>query len=297
MSCKLINRYTTAHRIRSQFWSLVKLDRWNLLRRETEIEARQGDLATLGKDLLYVQVERSMEDLLVRKRYRVGDRIPPEAELVESLGVSRATVRAGTARLVERGLLERRQGSGTFLVKPPEGVRLRNGLERLETYTVHAERLGLDLGSRDLRVEATVAGADEAGALEVPRGEPLAKVWRTLLVNGIPAAWMVDVVPEDVIPASKICERFRPEAMLLDLLVSENVPIGFSKLNIDAELVVPGNEVGMALGLASPSAALSLVETMYLTGGRPAQWSRNVFLPGNLDLHVVRELFEVRNLS
>lgn len=265
--------------------------------KETEIEARQGNLVTLDKNLLYVQVERSMEDLLIRKRYRAGDRIPPEAELVESLGVSRATVRAGMTRLVERGLLERRQGSGTFLVKPPEGVRLRNGLERLETYTVHAERLGLNLGSRDLQVEATVAGADEAEALEVPRGEPLAKVCRTLLVNGVPAAWMVDVVPEDVIPASRIRERFRPEAMLLDLLVSENVPIGFSKLHIDAELVGTGDEVGMALGLASPSAALSLVEIMYLAGGRPAQWSRNVFLPGNLDLHVVRELFEVRNLS
>jgi GntR family transcriptional regulator len=35
---------------------------------------------------------------------------------------------------------------------------------------------------------------------------------------------------------------------------------------------------------------------MYLTDGRPAQWSRDTFLPGKLDLHVVRELFEVRNL-
>ena len=71
---------------------------------------------------LYLQVERRIEDLLLRGRYKAGDRIPPEAELVNSLGVSRVTVRAGLARLVERGVLERRQGSGTFLVRPPEGV-------------------------------------------------------------------------------------------------------------------------------------------------------------------------------
>ena len=246
--------------------------------------------------MLYVQVERSIEDLLVRGRYRSGDRIPPEVALVRDLGVSRATVRAGLARLVERDLLERRQGSGTFLVRPPDGVRLRNGLERLETYTVHAERLGLELDSRDLWIESTVAGTVEAGVLEVPRGEPLVEVRRTLLVDGEPAAWMVDVAPEEVIPAEKVRKRFRPEAMLLDLLVSENVPISFSKLCIDAELIGPEDEVGRALGLTAPSAALSLVETMYLTGGRPAQWSRNVFLPGNLDLHVVRELFETRHL-
>jgi GntR family transcriptional regulator len=43
-------------------------------------------------------------------------------------------------------------------------------------------------------------------------------------------------------------------------------------------------------------AALSLIQTMYLTSGQPVQWSRDTFLPGKLDLHVVRELFEVRNL-
>lgn len=173
---------------------------------------------------------------------------------------------------------------------------MRNGLERLETYTVHAERLGLDLDSRALRIEPTKAGADEAAALEAPRGEPLAKVSRTLLVNGEPAAWMVDVVPEDIVPTGMIVERFSPKAMVLDLLVSEEVPISYSKLCIDAELIGPEDEVGIALELKTSSAALSLIETMYLASGRPAQWSRNVFLPGNLDLHVVRELFETRHL-
>lgn len=247
--------------------------------------------------MLYVQVERSIEDLLIRGRYRSGERIPPEAELVGSLGVSRATVRAGLARLVERGLLERRQGSGTFLVKPPEGVKLRNGLERLETYTVHAARLGLTLDSRALRVGSAAAGPEEAAALEIPAGSRLVKVSRVLLVDGEPAAWMVDVTPEEVITVEAVRERFRPDAMLLDLLVSEGVPIGFSKLDIDANLISPEDTVGAALGLASVSAAFSLTETMYLTDARPAQWSLNTFLPGNLDLHVVRELFEVRNLS
>jgi hypothetical protein len=46
----------------------------------------------------------------------------------------------------------------------------------------------------------------------------------------------------------------------------------------------------------SPSAALALTQTMYLTDGSPVQWSRDTFLPGHLNLHVVRELFEVRKL-
>ena len=230
-------------------------------------------------------------------RYRAGDRIPPEAELVGSLGVSRVTVRAGLARLVYRGLLERRQGSGTFLVRPPAGgARLQAGLERLETYTVHAARLGLKLDSRSLDIESVGAEPDEAAVLEVPEGSPLARVSRVLLVEGNPAAWMVDVVPESVIDVRKVRERFRPDAMLLDLLVSEGVPVGFSQMRIEAIVLDSDIPVGDKLGLRTPSAALALTQTMYLTDGSPVQWSRDTFLPGHLHLHVVRELFEVRKL-
>ncbi len=107
---------------------------------------------------------------------------------------------------------------------------------------------------------------------------------------------MVDVVPEGVVGAGEVGERFRPDAMVLDLLVSEGVPVGYSRMSIGAITIRPEDYVGERLGLASPSAALTLVQTMYLTDGRPAQWSRDTFLPGKLDLHVVRELFEVRNL-
>jgi GntR family transcriptional regulator len=237
-----------------------------------------------------------MEDLLLRGRYKAGDRVPPEAELVDSLGVSRVTVRAGLARLVERGVLERRQGSGTFLMRPPEGSWLQSGLERLETYTVHAARMGLELGSSGLEIEGVGAATDEAAALEIAEGAPLVKVSRVLLIGGESAAWMVDAVPADIVGAEEVCGRFRPDAMVLDLLVSEGVPVGYSKMSIGAVTIGPGDHIGERLGLGFPSAALSLIQTMYLTDGRPAQWSRDTFLPGKLDLHVVRELFEVRNL-
>jgi GntR family transcriptional regulator len=237
-----------------------------------------------------------MEDLLLRGRYKAGDRVPPEAELVDTLGVSRVTVRAGLARLVERGVLERRQGSGTFLIRPPGGARLRSGLERLETYTVHAERLGLSLGSADLTIGAAEAEPEEAAALEVPETSAVVRVSRVLLMEERPAAWMVDVVPEEIMGAEKIREQFRPDAMLLDLLVSGGVPVGYSQMSIEAVLIGPEGPVGEKLRLGEPQAALSLVQTMYLADGRPAQWSRDTFLPGNLNLHVVRELFEVRRL-
>lgn len=276
-------------------------------RKGTVIEAEQNRVGQpLSKAPLYVQVERRIEDLLVKNRYRVGERIPPEAELVKSLGVSRVTVRAGLSRLVERGILERRQGSGTFLARVPLGDGLRTGplglklgtreagLGRLETYAVMARRLGLRLGSRDLRVRTIGAGPEEAEALEVPEGSRLVEVSRVVLAGGEPTAWMVDVVPDEIVGADVVRKNFRPDAMLLDVLVSAGIPVGFSELLIDAATAGPDDAAGKALGLGEPSAVLSLTETMYLDtdnphDARPVQWSRNVFLPGKLNLHVVRE--------
>jgi GntR family transcriptional regulator len=272
------------------FWDRARV-------KELAIRLDRQNSVPLKGGPLYLQVERRIEDMLLQGRYRAGDRIPPETELVAALGVSRVTVRAGLARLVERGLLERRRGSGTFMVRPPGGARLQAGLERLESYTVHAERLGLKLDSRDLSIEAVGAEPDEAAALEVPEETTLVKVSRVLLVEGRRAAWMVDVVPEDVVGLEETRKRFRPDAMVLDLLVSEGVPVGFSQMSIEAAMIGPEDNVGRKLGLEALYAALSLTQTMYLTDGRPVQWSRDTFLPGHLNLHVVRELFEVRNLS
>jgi GntR family transcriptional regulator len=73
---------------------------------------------------------------------------------------------------------------------------------------------------------------------------------------------MVDVVPDSVLGVNVARERFRPDAMLLDLLVSEGVPVGYSQMSIGAVMAGPEDEIGRKLRLKTPSAALSLVQTM-----------------------------------
>jgi GntR family transcriptional regulator len=108
---------------------------------------------------------------------------------------------------------------------------------------------------------------------------------------------MVDHVPAGVVGAERVREHFRPDAMLLDLLVSEGVPVGSSQMSIEAVMIGPEDTTGAKLKLEALTAALSLAQTMYLADGRPVQRSHDTFLPGKLNLHVVRELFEVRKLG
>jgi GntR family transcriptional regulator len=261
--------------------------------------------APLQRVPLYAQAEKVLEDLLVHRRYRVGDRIPPEAELVRSLGVSRATIRTAVGHLADRGLLVRRQGSGTFLARLPErvdepgpvGIKLGSSvaeLGRLETYTSMAERLGIKADSEQLSVETAPATRDEAAALELPDNAEVTRVSRVLLLDGEAAAWMTDVLPADLIPAARVRECLSSHQMVLDLLLDEGIPVAFSEVEVSAALLGPGQPAATFLGLDQPKAALMLTETIYLDGaasaeGRPVQWSRNYFLPGKLSLRLVRD--------
>jgi len=61
-------------------------------------------------------------------KYHCGDKIPTEKDLVAQFNVSRSTLREAIGALVEEGLLERRQGSGTYLVKPRRQTNMLIGI-------------------------------------------------------------------------------------------------------------------------------------------------------------------------
>lgn len=109
----------------------------------------------------------------------VGTRIPPEPALVELLGVGRNTVREAVQSLVHAGLLERRQGSGTYVLSVSElavsmgrqiaDARQRDVIEVRRSLEVEAARLAARrrttadvaaiTGLRDQRAEAYRSGA------------------------------------------------------------------------------------------------------------------------------------------
>lgn len=63
-------------------------------------------------------VDHAIETLrgaIEQGEWQVGDRLPVESELSESLGISRNTVREAVRVLVHVGMLETRQGDGTYV--------------------------------------------------------------------------------------------------------------------------------------------------------------------------------------
>jgi len=84
----------------------------------------------------------------------IGTRIPSETELTEELGVSRPSLREAVRALAHLGLLETRQGNGTFVIADnATEVALRRTLKHSDELEVQQVRSALDVLAARLAAE------------------------------------------------------------------------------------------------------------------------------------------------
>ncbi len=70
------------------------------------------------------EVVTRLREMIQRGEISAGDRLPPERDLAKLLGVSRPTLRAGIRSLTTVGILQSRQGAGTFVTEAGESPTL-----------------------------------------------------------------------------------------------------------------------------------------------------------------------------
>lgn len=70
------------------------------------------------RKMLYKQTRDYIMEQIRQRVYGPGELIPPERELAEQLKISRYTVRRAIEELVAEGVLQRVQGSGTYVTEP-----------------------------------------------------------------------------------------------------------------------------------------------------------------------------------
>lgn len=106
------------------------------------------------------EVISRLREMIHRGELRPGDRLPPERDLARLLGVSRPTLRAGIRSLAAVGVLQSRQGAGTFVVKadgPPSldssPLRLMASLHGFTNAEMFEARQSLEMAVAGLAAE------------------------------------------------------------------------------------------------------------------------------------------------
>jgi DNA-binding transcriptional MocR family regulator len=128
-----------------------------------------GDWSS-GKGPLYGRLARAILSAIESGELTAGTRLPPERPLAEALGVSRTTAVLAYRHLREKGLVESRQGSGSWVPRRAALSRPAAGNERSRSFLVDS---------------VTRAAAEEdagtiglMGACLAGEGVPLAEEWQ-----------------------------------------------------------------------------------------------------------------------
>ena len=82
-----------------------------------------------------------------------GAKLPPEPELMAQLGVGRSTLREAVRVLAHAGLLDVRQGDGTYVRAAPAGEPLDRRLRRAHVLEVYEVRHALEIEAARLAAE------------------------------------------------------------------------------------------------------------------------------------------------
>lgn len=101
----------------------------------------------MARNPLYYRIQRDIAESITAGDYPAGSRIPSEAALAERYGVTRMTVRQAVDGLIGDGLVTRRQGSGTYVLRPLQAQR---ALNRLTSFTEDMKAQGLRATSTEL---------------------------------------------------------------------------------------------------------------------------------------------------
>lgn len=158
----------------------------------------------------------------LQRRINAGDfpdrRVPTQEELELAYDTSTSTIRSAVKQLIDIGVVERRHGSGTYVVERDLITIHVTLTENLSRRRQLAGLTGVDSWSSDIlqsghtphqRFECLNVADDRVTALlDVPAGEPLVmrRCWRS--IDGVPASietgyfprWLVDQLPELALP-------------------------------------------------------------------------------------------------
>ncbi|WP_130811059.1 GntR family transcriptional regulator [Olsenella sp. Marseille-P4559] len=208
---------------------------------------------------LWEQLGQGIRQLIAAGALLPGDRLPSERTLVESLKISRSTVRLALASLEKDGLVSRTRGRGTVVLDAAESSGYGY------SFTAEMRAAGREPSSRVLRFACTPANPNQSAALNVEVGTDLWEVRRLRLADGQPMTYHRVFIPCGLCPSLSSSDA---EASIQRALAEKS---GLTPASMDGayEAIQLDATEARLLKTRSGAPALRLVRVNYTSAGVP----------------------------
>ena len=228
-----------------------------------------ADWFRAGRGPRYLQLQRHIAEAIRSGQLVPDDQLPPERDLAAMADVSRVTVRKAVAQLVADGLVEQRQGAGSF-VRAPVAQSVEQSLSSLVSFTENMQARGMTSSSEVVSATLSTPASHEIYALGVSSTDKIARVKRLRSANGIPMALETSALPRDVLPDPSLVRV----SLYAVLRTTGHAP---TRAVQRVTAVSLGPRDAEQLRLPEGTAVLQIDRTGYLSSGRPIEFTRGVY--------------------
>jgi len=159
-----------------------------------QLAEKIGPLDT-GGGPLYRRLEEALREALRNQVLKPNEALPPERDLAADLSVSRITLRKALDKLVDEGLLTRRQGAGTFVTS-----RVEKQFAKLTSFSEDMAARGRTVRSEWISRSAGAVTPDEALSLGLSPGAGVYRFNRIRYADDIGMALEYSTIPAFGLP-------------------------------------------------------------------------------------------------
>jgi GntR family transcriptional regulator len=222
-------------------------------------------------------------ELILSEEVEPGGLLPPEKDLAGRLGVSRPTLRESLLMLQQAGLISIRHGVGSVVLPRPR--TLTHGLDRLCSIETFAHEAGKEVESVDVEWEEIEADRATAERLQIPFGHPVLVSRRVKTYDGVRVGWLVDYIPDGVLPFDSFRAEFAGSA--LDVVL-DHPEVGAQHADTDLTAVNLPADIARRLGVRPGTAAIYMDAVLWTYEGRAVDWANCWYLPDHFRFSVRR---------
>jgi GntR family transcriptional regulator len=176
----------------------------------------------------YRQIADDLRDQITAGTLPPGSQLPTEPKLAASYGASRSTVRLAIGLLIQQGLVETRQGLGTYVTEPPTPLTVVLSREENWRAGETADAALQPTGEPAIRpttarfqAETTTADAETAAALKIAEGTPVVLRRTQRYLDKDPWSLVVSCYPASIVQGTAL-EQAAPSAKSASLVLAEH---------------------------------------------------------------------------
>lgn len=145
----------------------------------------------------YEQIAEILGNKIQNGEWQIGQKIPGELELAKEYHVGRSTIRETLNILQQKGMVDKRHGSGTYVKENKK--KMENPILFLSSIGQMIENAGYEAGSVFYGVSHETPDLVMADKLKLTEQDKIVVMNRERTANGVPVVFSYNVFPEKLV--------------------------------------------------------------------------------------------------